>query len=78
MESCLRLGITAVALTADNIREDPTIVWRAAQGEYAIIYMPPEFMSKDEERFGLLWRSAIIQSNLVGVVVDEAHLCHGW
>ena len=71
------------------MREDPKLVERAANGEYEVVLVGPEFLNGRDYHFQKLLgtnrkggrrgaKTTKFTETLSAVVIDEAHLCYTW
>ncbi|MCW2783217.1 MAG: hypothetical protein JWR35_3666 [Marmoricola sp.] len=78
MSNAEKNGIKAVALNSDNIRENPGIITKTIAGAYQLVFLSPEILSMENSTFTRLIASVTFRARLLGVVIDECHLCHQW
>lgn len=81
-------GLTAVGLNATARKLDPTLLQRAASGEFQVVIICPEFLDMTNYAFKKLvsWRSkggmkvcgSVFAQRLLVGVIDKAHLCEHW
>jgi hypothetical protein len=73
-----RLGIPAVALHADALSNDEHIIAQVAQGTYRLVLLAPEFCTPGNSYWMRLTEDCAFSRHLIGITIDEAHLCHAW
>jgi hypothetical protein len=78
VHSAIRLGIKACAVTYNNQLHDPGLVTSIAKGKYQLVFVSPEFCSPDNNQFLEICGQTAFAERLVGIAIDEAHLCHAW
>ena len=73
-------GISAVAITADEIRKNPEIWKDVENGVYRIVYASPEVLLREGSYFWmhLLRKKCAFNTRLVGVAIDEVHVVWGY
>ena len=67
-----------MVLNSENIHAEPEIINKAANGHYQMVFLSAEMLSTGEEAFKNMVHSKIFRTRLLGVIVDEVHLCHQW
>ncbi|KAF8465387.1 P-loop containing nucleoside triphosphate hydrolase protein [Kalaharituber pfeilii] len=88
-ESNEQVGISSCRLTKSTMRDDRKLVERAANGEYKVVMVGPEFINARDKSFQKLLgikckgarrgaKSSKFVEKLTCIVVDEAHLCYTW
>ena len=73
-----RLGISACQITHFSLIEDANLLRNTAQGKYELICVSPEWAIPENKQFATMINSAQLKMNLLGVIVDESHLCFVW
>lgn len=74
-------GISAIALTAKNVKDDRIVCKNVENGLYSMILASPEMVLEPQSWF---WsstkraRSSAFCQRLACIAVDEAHLIWGW
>lgn len=75
------MGISAIALTAEAVNNDPSIWKEITAGLYSVILASPEILLGHNSYF---WKSIVREpgnpfcKRLACIAVDEAHLVWGW
>lgn len=78
IESAQKRGISACRITRKTQNEDPNLIKDVCRGKYQLICIGPEFVDPKKSNFASILNSSIITKGLIGIVVDEAHLCYTW
>jgi superfamily II DNA helicase RecQ len=76
--SAAKLGIPAIALHADNLLNSPDLVTKVANGAYRLVLVGPEFCVPGNRHWMGLTVDCAFSQRLIGITIDEAHLCHAW
>ena len=75
MKGCCSRGIKAVAV--NNTKDARILFDEVVNGNFQIVYISPEMLIGTHK-----WRSILLddkyQSNLKGVIIDEAHCVIKW
>src|SRR5437588_2147920 len=73
-------GISAVAITADEIRNNPEIWKEVERGVYRIVYASPEVLLRPGSYFWihLVRKKCAFNTRLIGVAIDEVHVVWGY
>ena len=79
-DECTKHQISAVALTAENLDEDPAIWDRLSEGEYRVVYASPEIVLDPEGRFqtDIIRHQNNFMKNVALITVDECHVIWSW
>lgn len=80
-ETLARLGIPAVAITRDSLKEDPQIWKKVDAGKYRVIYATPEVALRPSCHFQKITlgpESNEFKKNLTLIAIDEAHTVWGY
>ncbi|KAA8909010.1 P-loop containing nucleoside triphosphate hydrolase protein, partial [Sphaerosporella brunnea] len=73
-----KIGLSAVALHAENLLHHEQLIRDVAQGVYRLVLLGPEFCVPGNQYWMCLTKDCTFRQRLVGIVIDEAHLCHAW
>lgn len=75
-------GIRAVQVTAETVKSNPKVYTEVRDGRYQLVYASPEIILGDGVPFAKIVLRAksesVFVSNLICVVVDEAHVAWAW
>jgi hypothetical protein len=72
------LGLSAVALHAENLLHHEQLITDVAKGVYRLVLLGPEFCVPGNPHWMCLTKDCVFRRRLLGIVIDEAHLCHAW
>lgn len=75
------LGISAIALDADTLDEEPALWRRVEAGEFRIVYATPESLFDARGHFQtntIRHPRCAFMKNLVALAIDECHLIWDW
>jgi superfamily II DNA helicase RecQ len=72
------LGIKAVAINMASSQQDTGLIDRVLNGQFELVFVSPEWCVPHNTKFQALTGSATFRKRIGGIVVDEAHLVHGW
>jgi hypothetical protein len=73
-----KIGLSAVALHAENLLHHEQLITEVAQGVYRLVLLGPEFCVPGNPHWMFLTKDCVFRRRLLGIVIDEAHLCHAW
>lgn len=79
--SICKQGVSAIALTANNVKDDRTICKNVENGLYSVILASPEMVLEPQSWFWsstMRARSIAFCQRLACIAVDKAHLIWGW
>jgi len=79
VRSAKELGINAVQITEQSIKENPDLINSVRDGEFRLVFLRPEFClpANDHWRMMTLRKSKFVKG-VFCIVIDEAHLIHQW
>ena len=73
-----RLGIKSCRITYQTLRNNPNLLRDIAQNQYELVCASPEFVTPENKQFAFLLSNEKFRTNLLGIIIDEAHLCYIW
>jgi superfamily II DNA helicase RecQ len=65
-------------LHAENRLHYEQLITEVAQGVYRLVLLGPEFCVPGNQYWMGLTKDCVFRRRLLGIVIDEAHLCHAW
>ena len=71
-------GIKVVAINMASSQQDAGLVDRILNGQFELVFVSPEWCVPHNKNVQALVQSETFRKRIGGIVIDEAHLVHGW